>query len=162
MNTFEFTLTVDGFDLDDEFRNAMLETFGYVAVIGRTAGITQLDVEIEAEAADRAVARVVADLRGIGVTARRVDLDLVNTTDIAERLGKSRETVRLWATGERRQGFPVPHAIVGDSQVWAWADVHAWAAANGVEVDEVLPIPVDVAEAFTGAATRTAAVARTA
>lgn len=159
MNAYQFALTVADFDLDDDFQNAAIEAFDYVAVVGRTAGITQVDVEIEAESAERALARVIADLRGIGVTTRRVDLDLVNTSEIADRLGKSRETVRLWSTGGRRQGFPTPYAVVADSQVWAWSDVYNWATENGVEVEDVKPIPVDVAESFTGAVTRARAIA---
>jgi len=150
VTTFEFTIAVLGLDLDSEFHNAGLECLDYVAVAGRTAGIVQVDVEITSESAASAVERAVGDLLGLNVTPRRIELDLVNTSDIAERLGKNRETVRLWAQGERRGGFPAAYAIISASPVWAWADVHEWAVQTGLLVDGAVPVPVTVAEAFTG------------
>lgn len=150
MTTLEFTIAVTGLDLESEFQNAGLELLDYLAVAGRTAGIVQVDVEIEAESAASAVDRVVGDLRGLNITPRRIELDLVNASDIAERLGKNRETVRLWAQGERRSGFPAAYAVISASPVWAWADVHDWAARSGLAVDVPVPLPVTVAEAYTG------------
>ena len=150
VTTYEFTVAVLGLDLDSEFQNAGLECLDYVAVAGRTSGIAQVDVKITSQSAVSAVDRVVSDLRGLNISPRRLELDLVNTSDIAERLGKNRETVRLWVQGERRGGFPPAYAIISASPVWAWADVHEWAAENGLGVDTLTPVPVTVAEAYTG------------
>lgn len=155
MDIFEFTIVVVGFDLDNEFQNAGLECLDYVAVVGSTGGTTQVDVEIEAESATSAVSRAINDLRGMNVSARRIELDLVNISQIADRLGKNRETVRLWSTGDRRADFPPAFAAVSDSLVWAWADVYGWAVNAGLKVDHYRPIPVNVAEAFTGALAQT-------
>lgn len=57
--------------------------------------------------------------------------DLVGVTDIAERVGVSRETVRTWESGKRRDGdFPRPCGEVGRAKVWEWGAVNAWLSAN--------------------------------
>lgn len=155
VSTYEFTLTVVGFDLDSEFQNAGLECLDYAAVVGSVGGITQVDVEIEADSPEAAILRVLSDLHSINVTTRRIELDLVSAPEIAIRLGKSRETVRLWSNGERRSDFPAAYSTVGESLAWAWADVHEWAEEQGINVGDTNPIPVVVAEAFTGAFAQT-------
>jgi predicted DNA-binding transcriptional regulator AlpA len=57
-----------------------------------------------------------------------LEREFVGATEIADRLGVSRETVRLWATGQRNaNGFPSPAHYVGNQRVWDWAEVQAWA-----------------------------------
>jgi hypothetical protein len=62
----------------------------------------------------------------------RVDRDLVSIADIANRVGVSREAVRLWSVGGRGPGmFPTPTGSVGGgakgaTKVWLWGDVNAW------------------------------------
>ena len=53
--------------------------------------------------------------------------ELVTGAEIGRRLGVSRERVRQWAANERL-GFPAPTGRVGQSTVWEWALVTAWAA----------------------------------
>jgi|GEM_PF-6552454 predicted DNA-binding transcriptional regulator AlpA len=68
-----------------------------------------------------------------GAEVLEVDQELVSTSDIALRLGVSREAVRLWVEGRRGPGgFPRPVGVVGGgrSRVWRWADVHAWTRRN--------------------------------
>src|SRR5690606_16929992 len=48
---------------------------------------------------------------GIGATVLRIEPDdLVSAAEIARRASVSREAVRLWAAGERREGFPPSRA----------------------------------------------------
>ena len=65
-----------------------------------------------------------------GVTVARVEPDtLVTIADIAERLGRSEESVRLLIVGKRGPGrFPVPVARLGrrKSRLWRWTDVLSW------------------------------------
>ncbi|WP_144127758.1 hypothetical protein [Catellatospora sichuanensis] len=67
----------------------------------------------------------------LGARVREVDQDLVNTSDIAQRFGVKRETVRTWVEGTRGPGhFPasVGSPGVGDRsrRIWRWADVYEW------------------------------------
>ncbi|SCL47004.1 hypothetical protein GA0070617_0448 [Micromonospora yangpuensis] len=62
-----------------------------------------------------------------------VDPELVSISDIAHRLGLSREAVRLWVEGRRGPGdFPRPLGAVsgGKSKVWEWSRVHDWVRDN--------------------------------
>lgn len=63
-----------------------------------------------------------------GVTVEGIDQDLVGATDIATRVGVSREMARLWTTGGRGPGgFPSPLGVVnGGRRVWDWASVNDW------------------------------------
>jgi predicted DNA-binding transcriptional regulator AlpA len=58
----------------------------------------------------------------------RVEQDLVSIPDVAERSGRSRESVRLLVDGKRGPGtFPPPVGIVGNGiRVWPWSVVLAW------------------------------------
>jgi hypothetical protein len=57
--------------------------------------------------------------------------DLVNISDVADRIGVTREAVRNWASGKRRTGeFPIPLDTPGGQKVWEWATVHAWLRHN--------------------------------
>jgi hypothetical protein len=58
-----------------------------------------------------------------------VDQELVSISDIASRLGVSREAVRLWVEGRRGPGgFPLHVGVVsnGKSKLWRWPDVQSW------------------------------------
>ncbi|BCJ65724.1 hypothetical protein [Polymorphospora rubra] len=62
-----------------------------------------------------------------------VHQDLVSVSDVAFRLGVSREAVRLWVEGLRGPGgFPPPAGVIGNgrSKVWPWAAVNEWAHRN--------------------------------
>jgi len=64
-------------------------------------------------------------------TLVEVDQDLVNVSDVAHRVGVSREAVRLWIDGRRGPGgFPPPAGSPGSSKVWRWARVAEWLASN--------------------------------
>ena len=54
--------------------------------------------------------------------------DLVTMTEIAERLARTRESVRLLIAGERGPGdFPAPMSHLRDrNRLWRWASVLAW------------------------------------
>jgi hypothetical protein len=58
----------------------------------------------------------------------RVDQDLVSVSDIARRLRRSRESVRLLVDAKRGPGgFPPPVGVVGDGiKVWPWSVVLEW------------------------------------
>lgn len=150
MESYALCVVVKGFDLDDEFQNAGLECLSYDAIVSRTGGVTRIDADIQAPSDIDALMQLISDLRSINVTVVRIDPDLVDVPEIAERLDVSRETARLWTTGARRSGFPDHYAIAGSTRLWFWADVHEWAARNR-EVSSDEPLASNAVEALNGA-----------
>ena len=149
-----FSVIVHGFDLESEVQNRKLEYLPYDASVGSTNGVVSIDVECDSLEPIESIARVNEDLESIGVTIVRIDLDLVNLSDIAERTETTRETVRLWSTGARRGNFPTPFTVAGASKLWAWVDVYDWLVENSLNINEFYkspPLPLFVIEAFNGA-----------
>ncbi|CQD16721.1 hypothetical protein BN970_03571 [Mycolicibacterium conceptionense] len=73
---------------------------------------------------------MVRELRSEGFDVVGLDLDLVNTTDIADRSGRTRQTVRQYAEGVRGPGgFPAPLGAPGGVRVWDWGSVNEWLRA---------------------------------
>jgi hypothetical protein len=69
----------------------------------------------------------VRDLRGAGFEVTGLDFDLVNTTEIADRIGRTRQTVRQYVDGLRGPGgFPAPLGVPGGVRVWDWGSVNEW------------------------------------
>lgn len=151
MGHFELSVIVDGFDLDSEFQNAGLECLSYEVLVSRSNGVTTLDVEMQSASALDAVLQVVADLRTINTTVIRIDPMLVSVPELSERLSVSRETVRLWANGQRRSRFPRPYTSVGATALWFWSDVHAWLSRQKLTPSTPEPIPSSIVEAINGA-----------
>jgi hypothetical protein len=72
----------------------------------------------------------VRDLRGAGFEVVGLDFDLVNTTEIADRIGRTRQTVRQYVDGLRGPGqFPAPLGAPGGVRVWDWGSVNEWLRA---------------------------------
>ena len=131
MPIHHFTLIVDGPDLqDDMFIDRLFEAGCDDAAIGRSDGIQYVDFDREAASLDEAVLSAVRDVEHVdGVSVVRVaDAGLVSMTDIASRIGRTRESVRLLITGARGSGR-IPRA--GDRppsryRLWRWSDVTHW------------------------------------
>ncbi|WP_428278591.1 helix-turn-helix transcriptional regulator [Candidatus Palauibacter sp.] len=131
MTTHSFTLIVEGVDIDDpDVFNTLYEAGCDDATIGITNGIPVMDFDREAASLHAAILSAVADAESVsGLQVVRIaDLDLVSMSEIAERIGRSRECVRLWVTGVRGPGgFPSP---VNDPdsryRFWRWSDVSDW------------------------------------
>jgi hypothetical protein len=87
----------------------------------------------------------------------RVDQDLVSVSDIARRVGRTREYVRLLVDGKRGPGgFPAPIGVVGDgTKVWPWSVVLEWLEkVLGVDLSEDGIPPLTAAVLDVGFATR--------
>ena len=131
MTIHHFTLIVDGPDLqDDSLIDALFEAGCDDAAIGRVDGIQYVDFDREAASLDRAILSAVADLERIeGVEVVRIaDAGLVSMADIATRVGRTREGVRLLVTGARGPGgFPPPLTDPRSRyRLWRWSDVVVW------------------------------------
>lgn len=134
MSGHEFTLIVDGPDLQEEAALAALYEAGCDdATVGRVGQIQYLDFTREAATFPDAVDSAIKDVENAVPGARVVYLepdDLVTISDIAERTGRTRESVRLLVIGERGPGgFPPPATHFRSRQrMWRWQRVAAWFA----------------------------------
>ena len=136
MSTHEFTLIVEGPDLQDESHvDALFEAGFDDATIGRVGSIQYLDFDREAESFADAVLSATETLELAVPGARVVHLepdDLVTMSEIAERVGRTRESVRLLISGDRGPGrFPSPATHFRSRQrMWRWQGVAAWFAVS--------------------------------
>lgn len=141
MPLYEFTLVVEGIRVDDPEHAALLSGAGAAdALLFEQGGITYLAFHRDAESGIAAVTSALGAVQSAYRSAEvvAIDFDLVAISEIAIRLGLSREAVRLYVEGKRRsQSSPFPRhiGVVGKGQrVWPWAVVHEWASSASVEV----------------------------
>lgn len=79
------------------------------------------------DALSAALQESVQDLLVEGFEVVGLDFDLVNTTEIADRIGRTRQTVRQYVDGLRGPGqFPIPLGSPGGVRVWDWGSVNEW------------------------------------
>jgi len=132
MTTHQFTLIVDGPDLQHEAHvNALFEAGCDDATVGRMGAIQYLDFDRETESFADAVLGATEEIENAGLGARVVHLepdDLVTMAEIAERTGRTRESVRLLISGQRGPGrFPTPAThFKNRRRMWKWQEVAAW------------------------------------
>lgn len=90
--------------------------------------------ERQAESFLDAVLDALAEVMGLGFEPLAVEDELVSISDIAERAGRSRQSVSMLASGQRGPGnFPRPAAGNVRSPLWHWADVAAWFEDQGAD-----------------------------
>lgn len=126
-------LVVTGVDLEDDDTDELLAV--HLSDLGWSSrdGITTATVYVE-DGADAVAAACDAANRIDHLTRGkvvRVDEDLVGISDIAQRTGLHRETVRLLTLGKRGPGgFPAHRGTLGSgnhsARVWHWSDVLPW------------------------------------
>jgi hypothetical protein len=142
MKTFEFTLVLEGEDvLSEPILDALFEAGCDDATFGEVDGVPFADFSREAGSLAEAVETAIQDVRSVpGVFVLRVEPDeLVTAAEIAVRLGRSRESVRLLVSGERGPGsFPAPVSHLKlRGRLWLWSDVATWARDSlGLDVSE--------------------------
>ena len=100
------------------------------AIVSEAGGLTTVRASVRAPGPAAAVSRLVERVtKAVPPTVPvRVDQDLVSVNDIAKRLVRTRESVRLLVDGKRGPGrFPPPVGVVGDGiKVWPWSEVRDW------------------------------------
>jgi len=140
MTEHEFTLVIDG-DLADEKVAATLfevgcddATFGIIDGIGYGEFIREASTFADAV---MSAIRQVESVAGLRVMHIEPD-DIVTMTDIAERLDRTRESVRLLIAGQRGPGgFPPPISHSRErSRLWRWSDVAEWLGQIEPEEEE--------------------------
>ncbi len=140
MTDYEFTLVIDG-DLTDERTAAALFEVGCDdATFGVSDGIGYGEFIREASTLAEAVMSAIHQVESVA-SLRVVHLepdDIVTMADIAERLERTRESVRLLIAGQRGPGgFPQPISHSRErSRLWRWSDVAEWLGGNEPEERE--------------------------
>lgn len=129
MTVFEFELIAAG-ALDDETIDRLFEAGCDDATFGDANGtVTALFSREAAQLADAigsAIAAVEAVL-GRGAVIRVEPDELVWAAEIAQRVGRTRQSVRLLIDGRRGPGgFPPPAASVTRNPLWRWSEVADW------------------------------------
>jgi hypothetical protein len=133
MTEWTFRLILAGLELTDEQLNALFEAGCDDATFslerdGSVLGLFDRDAETQEDA----VLSALENVEGAGVGARvlRVaqDDDWLTASEIAERVGRSRQSVGQLVRGVRGPGgFPAPVARYGSpNPLWSWAEVEAW------------------------------------
>jgi predicted DNA-binding transcriptional regulator AlpA len=129
------------------------------AVVCEAGSLTTVTATVRAPGPAAAVSRLVKRVTKTVPPAVpvRVDQDLVSVSDIAQRAGRSRESVRLLVgAGRGPGGFPAPVGVVGDEiKVWPWSEVRDWFdKALGIDLGENGVPPLTAAVLDVGFATR--------
>jgi hypothetical protein len=130
--TYTFTLLIDGPDLQEDGRiDALFEAGCGDATFGRRDSVQFADFDRDAPSLAAAIHSAIRDIRSAVPEAEIVRVEpeeFVSAQVIADRLGISKEYVRLLADGSRGPGgFPsVVRWIDTKTRVWSWNDVAEW------------------------------------
>lgn len=131
MPEYEFTLIIDGDLTGEDTVDALFNAGCDDATFGGTGNIGTGDFARAASSLADAIVTAMTAVESVpGLRVRRVEPDdLVTIPEIAERLGRTAESVRLLANGERGGGsFPAPIShLITKHRMWRWSDVAAWA-----------------------------------
>lgn len=156
MKAYEFEVTVEGLDInDDEVLDALYE-MDFLCQPGSIDGVVTIWVRAEGESDQQAFRGFREALESsTPVRIVSIDEDLVNLSEIAERLGVSRETPRQWINNKpgTSMDFPKHHAVIGSGRsaqrVWRWVNVYCWCERTGrkMEVD-AMPLSPTLVSAF--------------
>ncbi|NUU05360.1 hypothetical protein [Leifsonia sp. C5G2] len=125
MSTHTFTVLLDRTPTDDE-QDRLYEAGLDDAALEIDHGAALLHVDRASSSLDQAILSVVRDVHSAGfrVSGLQQD-DLVSLKTIAQRAGRTYESMRLLATGQRGPGgFPAP--LSGDG----WS-LHSWSLVAG-------------------------------
>jgi hypothetical protein len=135
MPSYNFTLIIEGADLQtDEAQEALFEAGCDDATFGVIDGVQFAEFDREAGSYGQALTSAIAAIQRTINGARVVQVldDLVTMSDIAERVQRTRESVRLLVAGKRGPGdFPPPISFLRTrNRVWRWTDVQRWFATR--------------------------------
>lgn len=137
-----FTLVLDRRP-DDRGLDALVNAGCEDATFGVERELPIAEFDREAPTMADAIGSAVRDVESAGFAVLRVlDEDLLTLADIAARAGRSRESVRRYAIGERGGGsFPLPVNPGRDGTVfYRWSEVAPWLRERlGLDLPDVDP-----------------------
>ncbi|MBJ7610547.1 MAG: hypothetical protein JF887_14135 [Candidatus Dormibacteraeota bacterium] len=133
MTEHRFTLILAG--NVDEHLDDLFEAGCDDATVGSVDGVHFAEFDREASSLTEALASAISAVESVPtLRVKRIEPDdLVTASDIADRLDRSRESVRLLVAGQRGPGgFPSPVShLRARNRLWRWSEVAAWAGAAG-------------------------------
>jgi transcriptional regulator with XRE-family HTH domain len=136
MSRYEFGLVLGGLDI--ELAASTLDAFEQRVddfTFASHGGVVRAAVERTAGSLGEAIRSAIADAESIpGVRAVRVEPEEhVSQSEMAARLGRSRQSVSQLVSGTRGPGgFPPPALQSGHVALWRWTEVSEWAEAAGL------------------------------
>ncbi len=135
---FDFALIVGGVEeLTDKVENALFKAGCDDATVSMQYGLLYLEFSRSAASLKDAIVSAIRDVHksGIGARVLRVDeCNLVTASDIARRIGRSRQLVHQYMTAQRGPGgFPPPECHLADhAPLWRWCAVSYWLVQNNL------------------------------
>jgi predicted DNA-binding transcriptional regulator AlpA len=125
----DFKLVIEGPLMDDEVIEALFEAGCGDATFGVIDDVADGDFTRSAPSLIDAIVSAIRDVESVRPlrVVRVENEDLLTMSEIARRLGRTRESVRLLVEGRRgKGGFPAPVSGTGRWRYWRWSDVLAW------------------------------------
>lgn len=135
---YDFALIADGVnDLTPAVEDALFEAGCDDATVSLQYGRLYIEFSRSATSLKDAILSAIHDVRkaDIGAKVLRVDdCDLVTPSEIARRIGRSRQLVFQYINGQRGPGaFPPPeYHLAEGAPLWAWCAVSCWLAQNDI------------------------------
>lgn len=135
---FDFALVIDGVpELTSAVEDAFFEAGFDDATLSIRYGRLYAQFSRSAPALKDAILSAIRDVRkaGVGAVVLRVDeCDLVTQSDIARRIGRTRQLVNQYIAGKRGPGnFPPPECHLAEgAPLWQWCAVGHWLAENDI------------------------------
>lgn len=106
------------------------------ALINFRNGAVYLEFDREGVSFEEAVISAIKDVQSSTLNAevlRVAPENLVTLSEMAKRLGVTRQIVSLWIKGERRKSFPAPiMRLIEKSPLWNWCEVTDWLYQNRI------------------------------
>lgn len=126
MTSFAFRIRLHD-PLTDEDADRLYEAFDEEVAVEEGPKGNFVGFEREAASFLDAVLDAITEVIDLGFDPLAVEDELVSMADIAQRTGRSRQSVSMLVSGQRGPGgFPHPVAGYVRSPLWHWADVSTW------------------------------------
>jgi predicted DNA-binding transcriptional regulator AlpA len=150
MKTYNFLLVLSSNNsADEELEDRLFEAGCDDATLSYRNETAYLEFDREAASFKEAILSAIKQVENTNIIVERIEPDdLVNASEIARRIKKSREYVRLLIEGKRgKTNFPKP--VSGMSQkslIWSWSKIADWLQKNEFIDYESVTIAQDIAD----------------
>ena len=148
MPTYKFSLLLSGIkSFDDRLVDKLFEAGCEDALLSSCDEAIYLDFTRESLSISTALTSAIRQAESVsGIKVARVfPDDLVTAAEIARRIGKSREYVRLLISGDRGGGdFPSFILETGRSKLWSWRKVSFWLSSRNFIAAEEADIAIHI------------------
>lgn len=141
---YDFALVLNGVsELTEDVMNALFESGCGDATPSMQYGLLYMEFSRTSTSLKEAIVSAIRDVHSskVPVSVLRVDeCNLVTASEIARRIGRTRQLVHQYITGQRGPGgFPPPQCHLAEqAPLWAWCAVSFWLVENSLIREEVL------------------------